>query len=113
MAVMVLCTATAAAQWNMTGNSPYNGSAQAPAATFRSTSVMQGSNSVYASTPAINDYGLADGAGAGAHPGNPRRVGPPTPGGDPTPVGDAALPLLLMAGAYAFIRVRRVRRDFC
>ena len=113
IAVMVLCTATASAQLNTTDNTSFNGSAQAPAATFHSTSVMQGSNSTYASTPSIGDDGSAVGMYATAPSSGPRKVGPPTPEGDPTPLGDAALPLLLMAGVYVFIRVRRVRRDFC
>lgn len=112
IAALVLCTSTASAQLNASTEA-FNGSAQAPAATFHSTSAMQGSNSTYTSTPTIGDDGSAVGMYATAPSSGPRRVGPPTPGGDPTPLGDAALPLLLMAGAYAFIRVRRVRRDFC
>jgi len=110
--VMVLCTVSASAQWN-TYSEAFNGSAQAPTAAFRSTSTMAATNSAYASTPSIGDDGSAVGMYATAPSSGPRKVGPPTPEGDPTPLGDAALPLLLMAGAYAFIRVRRVRRDFC
>ena len=88
--------------------------AQEPNTQFQSTSTLSGSGSTYSSSPTLGDDGTAtydDGSSAAAHaPGNPRRVGPPTPEGDPTPLGDAALPMLLFAMAYAACVIARRRR---
>ena len=108
IALLVLCASTASAQWNA-GSEAFNGSAQAPVAAFRSTSTMAATNSAYASAPTIGSDGSAA-LYASAPSSGIRKTPPPTPEGDPTPLGDAALPLLLMAGVYGLLRVRR---DFC
>lgn len=102
--------------------------ATAPATTFQSTSSLQSSGSVYTTTPALNANGTVDEEAYGVGSG-PRRVGGAgSVGGEDdegtgtglnqeahddnkengTPIGDAALPLMLMAGAFAlFVYFRR------
>ena len=89
-----------------------------PIADFQSTSTMDGSGSAYSSNPTLDEDGTASspsGSPAKA-PSAPKRglglPGVPDTTDDPgnVPIGDAALPLLLMALGYAFVRYRRKQR---
>ena len=88
--------------------------AQEPNTQFQSTSSLSGSGSTYSSSPTLGSDGTAaynDSYTESSQPSSgPRRVSPPTPENDPTPVGDAALPLLLMAVAFAATVAMRNRR---
>ena len=85
----------------------------APTATFRSTSTLQQSGSVYASSPMLGADGTATYNGYYTQvqaPGSgPRKVGPPTP------LGDALIPLLIMAIIYMIVAYRRKTKvsDLC
>lgn len=110
IAVMVLCTTSASAQWITNSDigfkAPFS-KVETPTPSFHSTSTMLSCNSKYASTPTISSNGLAgDDSTDNSHPKNPRKIIPPVPGGDPTPIGDAILPLLLLAAAYTVVRRR-------
>ena len=101
----------------------------APAAGFRSTSVLQGSGSTYSSNPSLNTDGTASYNGAAASPakapGGPHRAVDPISGlpemkwyedqgitGAEMPLGDALIPLALMALAFgAVVYYRRKRAD--
>ena len=78
--------------------------ANAPSATFQSTGTMLPSGSAYSSTPMLGQDGTATMSITvePAKANGPRRIGPTTPEGPPTPIGDAVLPLMLLAGAFAF-----------
>ena len=94
-----------------------------PQAQFQSTSTLQGSGSAYSSNPALDADGTAS---SPSRVGELRRIGGLPSGeggegneglpdtsqaGDNTPIGDAALPLLLIIGAYtAYIVLRRQRK---
>ena len=94
--------------------------AVAPAATFRSTSAF--SSPEWAEQPMLNSDGTVN---EGAYMSGPRRLGEgPSPGsgtqpgtpGNPEdenqqPLGDAALPLMLLACAYAIYKVSRRRKE--
>ena len=97
--------------------------AVAPAATFRSTSAFSSPEwAEQSATPMLNNDGSVD---EGAYMGGPRRLGEgPSPGsgtqpgtpGNPEdenqqPLGDAALPLMLLACAYAIYKVSRRRKE--
>ena len=97
-----------------------NQSTQAPAATFRSTSAF--SSPEWAEQPMLNSDGsVNEGAymsGRNNAPGGPRRdPSAPNPGVDEendegnVPLGDAALPLMLLACAYAIYKVSRRRKE--
>lgn len=101
------------------GNKKQLEGATQPAATFQSTSAMQGSGSTYSATPMLNAdgtaaYGQTEETNASKVPGRQlRKEGTGTPGntGTELPIGDAVLPLLLMACAYLAFRVARRRRE--
>lgn len=90
--------------------------------TFQSTSTLQGIGSAYSSTPMISAQGTAEYSGASTPSGSgPRRakmddddwgVNPQVGEGDEgSPIGDAALPLSLLALAYAiYMMVSRRRK---
>ena len=89
--------------------------------TFQSTSTLQGIGSAYSSTPMISAQGTAEYSGASTPSGSgPRRAkmeddwGDPVEGGEGdegSPIGDAALPLSLLALAYAvYMMVCRRRK---
>ncbi len=102
-------------------------SVAAPAAGFRSTSVMSGSGSAYSSNPSLNTDGTASYNSAAASPakapGGPHRAPDPVSSNDwwsipgnenekgfDAPLGDALIPLLLMVMVYAaYIFPRRKR----
>lgn len=96
-----------------------NQSTQAPAATFRSTSAF--SSPEWAEQPMLNSDGsVNEGAymsGRSDAPSGPRRIGsignPEEDENDPgnVPLGDAALPLMLLACAYAIYKVSRRRKE--
>ena len=85
--------------------------ATAPSASFQSTSAMQGTGSAYSSNPTIGANGTATYDGASYAPakanGRPRQSGTPGAGQSQQPIGDAALPLILLALAYAIYKVYR------
>ena len=99
-------------------------SVAAPAAGFRSTSVMSGSGSTYSSTPSLESNGTAAAPAAKAPGGPHRAVDPISDGvdeqwyednlnvtGSDMPLGDAVLPLMLLAGAYFIVRAARRRKQ--
>lgn len=101
----------AMAQWN-TRDEQQDWSAQAPSATFQSTSTMPSSGSAYSSTPKPYTDGTTEEADASpsGHPGKPKTVAPPTPEGDPTPIGDGMWVLMLLALGYcAYVARNRAR----
>lgn len=84
--------------------------ATAPSASFQSTSAMQGTGSAYSSNPTIGANGTATYEGASyapAHTGNGARKIVNPPDDEENPIGDAALPLILLALAYAIYKVYR------
>ena len=78
--------------------------AQAPGATFQSTSTIMSSGSEYSSNPSIGDDGTASTPNADEpQQANARRIGVrhnliEVP--DDNPIGDVVLPLLLLAAVY-------------
>ena len=91
--------------------------AEQPNAVFQSTSSMMGSGSTYSANPTLNSDGTASYNGAAA-PSGPRKAKmdvdfegdkPNTPQ-DPSPLGDALIPLMLLALAYAGMRLFRKKR---
>ena len=89
--------------------------------TFQSTSTLQGIGSAYSSTPMISAEGTAEYSGASTPSGSgPRRAKMDGDFGDQNefgdhdeenyPIGDAALPLSLLALAYAIYMVVSRRR---
>lgn len=107
LAMVAVITLPAMAQWSAEEQERTT----APSTSFQSTSTMQSSGSAYSTTPTLNADGTATYEAAGApeqvRSSGPRKVIPPTPSGDPTPVGDGAWALIVMAGAYAALRIRR------
>ena len=85
--------------------------AQAPGATFQSTSTMMSSGSEYSSNPTIGDDGTASTPNAEEpQQANARRIGVrhnliEVPEDDP--IGDVVLPLMLLAAVYGVWRKRR------
>ena len=96
--------------------SGYQGAA--PVATFQSTSALPGSGSTYSATPMLNEDGTATYNGVtGPYnaPAGPRKntIGNPDEEDEdknPNPLGDAVLPLMLLALAYAGMRLFRKKR---
>ena len=95
----------------------------APPMTFQSTSAMAGSGSAYCAQPMLNEDGTASyNSGSTPSGGGPNRAKMDgNPWGDQTivdhditdvdtPLGDAAIPLTLLALAYALYIVTRRRK---
>ena len=97
--------------------------AQLPEAQMKSTSAMVGSGSLLPQAAVTGTYVTGNSVGAYSpvgHPGPVRRNvggggsteedGDPDNPGEPFPIGDAALPLMLLAVAYALLRAFRRRQ---
>ena len=109
---VILSTASLLSVANATAQSL----AQLPDNAMRSTSVLPASGSTL---PQAAIEGTTTTEGEGSHRTGPRKVGPGQTGdGGPDdredpygdPIGDAALPLALLACAYALLRVYRRKR---
>jgi len=104
-----------------TQTSDFRSQSPTPAASFRSTSVMTTSGSMYSANPSLNADGTAvykcASYSPAQAPSGPRRVIGNPDGDDEddtengSPLGDALLPLMLLACAYLIIRMARRRRD--
>ena len=80
--------------------------AEAPSASFQSTSTLPGSGSALSATPMLGEDGTATFDGTVEAPSQaPQSAGPRKLPANPTPLGDAVLPLLLLALAYLSTRV--------
>lgn len=86
---------------------------------FRSTSTLPSSGSAYSSNPQLGGDGMATYTTSSYSPaadarGQIRKGGTGTPDfpkpGDQQPLGDVLFPLLLLAFAYAMIKLLRIRR---
>ena len=103
--IVLLAVLSAKAQYNMSET-------QLP---FQSTSTMQTSGSRYASTPTINEYGVAEYNGTSYSPnriGQRRNsTGTPGEGGDyQQPIGDAPLAFMLGLGVLYILVMRKKER---
>lgn len=97
------------------------GLAQRPEVKMQSTSGMVGSGSTLPSAAVQGTYvtGTTVGTYSPANAAGPNRAkkegewedeGDPDNPGEPNPLGDAALPLLMLAAAYALLRVYQRKR---
>ena len=91
---------------------------QAPTIAFRSTSTMVGSGSTFASTPTLNENGMAYAPyspATSAAPRHAKNFGPnPDEELDETdkvPIGDELIPLLIIAAIYALWKFFQMRRN--
>ena len=89
-----------------------NFGAQQPNTVFQSTSTMTPTGSQYSANPTLNANGTAVAPTSGPYKAKKDGLLPPPPTVDPNdtgnqPLGDALIPLMLCAGAYLILRMRR------